>query len=182
MNSLLKKIVTTIFISGCITAAHADDVCKMTPGTTTCGSGVVNSLSGNGMVEVNGTAVIGATTINGLLNASDAKFSSLDVNGSVNLMQCTITGSSEIKGSLVASSTKFENKLDVYSEITRFVNSKINGDLHLRHTDSFKQVVYLDNFSEVSGNIIFDDGDGEVIVRGSSKISGKVVGGHAVNK
>lgn len=87
-----------------------------------------------------------------------------------------------VKGFLTASSTKFEKKLEVFSSETRLINSKVRHDLHLGHTDSKKQVVYLDNFSEVSGNIIFDDGDGDVIVSGQSKIGGKVIGGHIIEK
>ena len=37
--------------------------------------------------------------------------------------------------------------------------------------------LYLDNFSEVTGDIIFDDGEGQVILIGHSKIGGKVIGG-----
>lgn len=70
----------------------------------------------------------------------------------------------------------------MFSSEIRFVNSKVSNDLHLGHTDSKKQAVYLDNFSEVSGDIIFDDGEGEVIVRGQSKIGGKVIGGQVFSK
>jgi len=45
-----------------------------------------------------------------------------------------------------------------------------------------KQFVYLDNFSEVSGDVIFDDGEGEVILRGHSKVGGKIIGGHLTEK
>lgn len=176
----IKKLVTTLFLTGSV-VAHAS-VCNIVPGSITCGKGTVEHLSGNGMVTVNGTTVSGSTLVNGLLNAEDANFFSLDVNGSAKLTQCTINEIASIKGSLVASSTKFEKTLEVFSSETRFVNSKVNQDLHLGHTDAKKQVVYLDNFSEVSGDIIFDDGEGEVILRGQSKIGGKVIGGQAISK
>jgi len=54
----------------------------------------------------------------------------------------------------------------------------VSGSLHVPHSEPKKQIVYLDNFSEVTGDIVFDDGHGEVIVRGQSKIGGKVIGGH----
>lgn len=181
MKVNLKKLAATLCLTGSVATANAG-VCNIVPGSVTCGHGTVDSLSGNGMVTVNGTTVSGATLVNGLLNADDANFYSLDVNGSAKLTQCTINDVASIKGSLTASSTKFEKTLDVYSSETRFINSKVSNDLHLGHTDSRKQVVYLDNFSEVSGDIIFDDGEGEVILRGQSKIGGKVVGGHAISK
>ncbi len=181
MKINIKTIVATLCLTGGFAAVNAS-VCNIVPGSVTCGHGTVNSLSGNGMVNVNGTTVLGATIVNGLLNAEDANFLSLEVNGSVKLIQCTINDASSIKGSLTASSTKFEKTLEVYSNETRFINSKVSNDLHLGHTDSKKQVVYLDNFSEVSGDIIFDDGEGEVILRGQSKIGGKVIGGQTTLK
>lgn len=117
-----------------------------------------------------------------MLNAEDANLNTLDINGSVKLTQCTVNEEAIIKGSLNASSTKFEKDLAVYSNEIRFINSKVNSDLHMKHVDTKIQVVYLDNFSEVVGNIIFDDGEGEVILRGQSKIGGKIIGGQAISK
>lgn len=54
---------------------------------------------------------------------------------------------------------------------------RVSGNLDLRHTNN-KQIVHLENLSEITGNIIFEDGNGEVVVRGKSKIGGKVIGGH----
>lgn len=181
MKVNLKKLTAALCLTGSVATANAS-VCNIVPGSVTCGHGTVDSLSGNGMVTVNGTIVSGATVVNGLLNADDANFYSLDINGSAKLTQCTINDVASIKGSLTASSTKFEKTLDIYSSETRFINSKVNNDLHLGHTDSRKQVIYLDNFSEVVGDIVFDDGEGKVILRGQSKIGGKVVGGYVVSK
>lgn len=181
MKFYLKQSLVAILLIGSVSVANAD-TCNTVPGSITCGVGTVDALSGNGMVNLNGTIVTGSAIINGLLNAEDASFHSLDVNGSANLIQCTINGITEIKGSLSASSTKFQRELEVYSSSVRFINSKASGDLHIHHTDSKKQIVYLDNFSEVSGNIIFDDGEGEVVLRGQSKIGGKVIGGQMASK
>lgn len=183
MKRKIKKLAAMLFLTGSVAGVNANaNVCNIVPGSVTCVRGSVDSLSGNGSVTVNGTTVLGATLINGLLHAEDANFFSLEVNGSVKLAQCTINDLATIKGSLSASSTKFEKTLDIFSSETRFINSKVASDLHIGHTDSKKQVVYLDNFSEIVGDIIFDDGAGEVILRGHSKIGGKVIGGHMVNK
>lgn len=177
----LKKLTITLCLTGIVTTANAG-VCHIVPGSVTCGQGIVNSLSGNGMVTINGTTVSGSTLVNGLLNADDANFHSLDINGSTKLTQCIINDVASIKGSLTASSTTFEKTLMVYSSEIRFINSKVSNNLRLGHIDSKKQVVYLDNFSEISGNIIFEDGEGEVILKGQSKIGGKVIGGRVVSK
>lgn len=173
-----KKSLIAIFFTAYIAAGNATEVCKLLPGSTTCEAGTVSRLTENGVVNVNGTTVTGATIINGLLSAKDASFTSLDVNGSTHLIHCTVHGDTAIKGILSASSTTFQGKLDVYSNSTRLINSKVSGDLHILHTKPKHHIIYLDNFSEVSGDIIFDDGDGEIIVRGNSKIKGKIIGGH----
>lgn len=181
MNVDIKKLMAMLLLTAGVATVNAS-VCNIAPGSVTCGHGTVASLSGTGMVKVGGTTVSGATLVNGLLNAKDATFSSLEVNGSAKLTQCIINDVARVKGLLTASSTQFAKTLEVYSSETHFINSKVSNDLYLGHTNSRKHVVYLDNFSEVSGNIIFDDGKGEVILSGQSKIGGKVIGGHVVSK
>lgn len=180
-KNFIKFFSTVALSAGFIPIANAS-VCQYLPGAVVCGSGTVDHLSGNGTVTVNGTIVNGQTSVNGLLNATDANFSGIDVNGSASFIQCTVNGISTIKGSLTSSSSKFQNSLDVYSNEIRFINTKISGDLHIFHTESKRHIVFLDNFSEVSGNVIFDDNDGEVIVRGGSKVNGQIIGGKIVDK
>lgn len=177
----LKKLGSAVMLVGAISTANAD-VCKEMPGSVTCGKGTVDRLTGNGMVSVNGTTIDGPTHVNGMLTADDASFGSLNVNGSVSLTQCTVNTGADIKGSLKASSSKFESSLDIYSVSTRLINSKVNNNLHVFHTDNQKQEVYLDNNSEVGGDVIFDDGHGKVYVRGGSKVIGNVIGGEIINK
>lgn len=158
------------------------EVCKIEPGSVTCGTGEVDSLAGNGTVSVNGTTIIGSTNINGMLKGDDANFSSMLINGTATLTQCTINGSANIKGTITASSSVFQSDLDIYSNLSRFINSKITGDLRIHSTDQKKQIVYLDNNSEVVGNISFKSKKGGVILRGNSKIQGRVVGGEIIHK
>jgi hypothetical protein len=179
MKIPIKPALAAIFFSGGIVGAHAD-VCNIVPGNITCNKGTVNNLIGNGTVTTKDTIVSSTTQINGLLNADNSHFFTLDVNGSAKLNQCIVDHYVQIKGSLTASSTIFSNTVEVYSNETRLINCKLNKDLHIGHTDSKKQLVYLDNSSEISGNIIFDDGEGEVILQKKSKFSGKVIGGHAI--
>lgn len=181
MKIHIKKALAALFISGSISATHAS-VCDITPGSVTCGKGTVSNLTGNGMVAVHGTTVSGATLVNGTLKAENATFSSIEANGSVQLSQCTVNNAAKINGSLTATSTRFENTLTVSSSTVKLINSKVSRDLHIRHTDATQQTVHLNDSSEVSGNIIFDDGKGEVILRGGSKIGGEVIGGRTILK
>lgn len=177
----LKTGLSALMLLGSVSTVQAE-VCKQTPGSMTCGKGTVNKLIGNGMVSVKGTTVNGPTIVNGILVADDANFSSIDVNGSVSLMQCTVNEAAEIKGTLNASSTRFERSLDVYSSSIRFINSKITNSLQVHHNDNPKQEIFLDNNSEVGGDIVFEDGQGKVYLRGGSKIVGKIVGGEVFEK
>ncbi len=102
-----KKIIFALMLPGVVTAANAD-VCKHALGSVTCGKETVGSLSRNGVVTVNGTAVEGATNINGVLNTDDANFLSLNVNSGALLTRCTINQNAEIKESLGASSSLFD--------------------------------------------------------------------------
>lgn len=177
----LKRMAFAVMMVGAVSMANAE-ICKETLGSITCAKGIVKSLIGNGMVAVNGTTFEGPTLINGMLIANDANFSSLKVNGHVSLMRCTVSSGMEIKGSLKASTAKFESSLDIYSSSTWFINSKITSNLHIHHIDNSQQEVYLDNNSEIGGDIVFDDGHGKVNVSVGSKIGGSVIGGEVVNK
>ena len=157
-------------------------VCKSLPGNMNCGAGNVESLEVNGSANLNGTNVLGDTLINGLLIAEDSNFNGVDINGNAEFIQCSINQDAQIKGVLKASSSKFNASVGVYSSAIRLINTLVNGDIHVYHTNPSKQVVYLDNFSRVSGNIVFDDGNGEVVLRGDSKVEGKIVGGNALYK
>lgn len=177
----LRPILSTALLAGCVSIANAD-TCKSEPGNITCSNGEVNSLTGNGMVNVNGTTILGDTDINGMLNATDGSFNKLNVNGTASLIQCTINDIAQIKGTLTASSSKFENTLSIYSNMTRFINSKVNYNLTINHTDNKEQIVYLDNHSEVNGDVTFEDKNGKVIVRGGSKVTGNIYGGKLINQ
>jgi hypothetical protein len=176
---VIRKAVPALLLMGAFTAVNAE-ICKHAPGSVICGKGTVSTLSGNGMVTVKGTRVEGATKINGMLNATDANFSSINVNGSSTLFQCTVNQDIEIKGALKASSTNFEKSLDIFSSTVRFINSNLRGNLQIHRMQSKTQKLYLDNHSKVNGDIIFDNGHGKVYIRSGSKVVGKIIGGEVI--
>lgn len=178
MNKYLQQCALAMaLLAGVSSTAAAGSVCKILPGHVTCGKGTVSQVSGNGIVTINGTIVTGLTQVNGLLFATNANFFSLDANGNINLIQCIINDASQFSGTLNASLTEFNETVNISTSTLRLINSKVKGNLHLLHSESKKQIVYLDNFSDISGDIIFDDGDGVVVIRGNSTVSGEVIGG-----
>ncbi len=176
-----KNLFSAMLLAGSAGIASAN-VCSIEPGSVTCGKGSVNELSGNGMVTVDGTTIADTTMVNGLLKANNAEFGSLEVHGTATLSACIIHDVADFKGTVTASSSRFKNLLDIYSNLSRFVNTKIENNIHVHHTDNPKQVVHLEKNSVVSGDIIFDDGHGEVVLRGQSSITGKVIGGEIIYK
>lgn len=182
MKLAIKKIFFPILLVGCISSTHAGDVCNMLSGIINCGEGVIDHINGNGTANINGTTVTGKTVFNGAFSANNATFSSVELKGSVNFSQCNVSKQSSIKGALFASSTKFNHGLKVYSSNVKFVNSQIVGDLHMPRTEQEEQVVVLDKHSRIKGNIIFDGLHGTVIIRGKSKVDGKIMGGELRRK
>ncbi|MDX2346609.1 MAG: hypothetical protein QNK11_07065 [Legionella sp.] len=176
-----KKFLSAMLLAGTASIASAN-VCTIEPGSVTCGKGCVTDLSGNGIVTVNGTTVLEATSVNGLLKAHDATFGSLQINGSASLTQCIINDLADFKGTVTAASSHFKNTLEIYSTLSHFSNTKIDGSIHVHHTENPKQVIHLEKNAYVFGDIIFDDGHGQVIVRGKSNIAGKVIGGDVIYK
>ncbi|MDF1828104.1 MAG: hypothetical protein P1U39_07475 [Legionellaceae bacterium] len=177
-----KKIFMTILLLSSIANVGANSVCNTLPGGLNCGQGTVNQVYGNGIVNIDGTTVTASTMVNGTLTAQNASFFSLDVNGTADFINSSISEPSSIKGALSASSTIFNNGLNVYSNETKLTKSKIVGDLHLPKITEKKQIVYLDDASEITGDIIFDAGHGIVFFRGKSKINGHVIGGKSCFK
>ncbi len=177
-----KQAVSAMLLTSAIGAVHADEVCKYMPGHITCGKGEVKKLIGNGSVTLNGTKITHKTQVNGTLNADDVTFNSLDVSGSATLTECKVLQETQIKGALKASSSVFEQPLTVHSTTTKLIDSKVNANLYIKHTDTPNQEVFLERHSEINGDIIFEDGQGKVYVRGDSKISGQVIGGNIINK
>ena len=180
-----KKTFLSMLFAGTasIASAHATStVCSIEPGNVVCGKGSVTDLSGNGMVTTHGTTVLEGTTVNGLLKASHSTFGSLQVNGTSSLSACIVNSTADFKGTVTAISSQFKRSLDIYSGLSHFTSSTIEDGIHVHHTDNPKQVVHLEKNTTVSGDIIFDDGHGEVIVRGKSSISGQVIGGEVIYK
>jgi hypothetical protein len=179
---LIKKITTAALLITCGIAIASENVCTSVPGKMICGSGEVSYVSGNGIVQMNDTSVNGLTSVNGALTAVNSSLMGLDVNGTASLTQCLVKGETSIKGVLKSVATKFDNSLDLYTGKSTFDKSQIKGNIIIKRTSDQNQVIYLENSSEILGDIIFDSGSGEIIMSGDSKIEGNVIGGTITHK
>lgn len=177
-----NKLVSILICISAVTVAHANsDVCIYKPGNVECGYGKTDTVFGNGSVRMLGTTVEGSSSINGSLNAENAKLDTLVIRGSAALDKTTIKYA-DIKGSLNATRSRFENDVEIYSNKARFVHSTLDHNLNVRETDGKVQEIYLEDKSSVRGDINFEGKNGKVYIRGHSKIHGQVIGGEVIYK
>lgn len=138
------------------------------------------SLIINGSADLEDIKVSKKLQVNGSLEAEECTLNDVSVNGSVEFENCKISGTTTINGS-----AKFEDcdvkKVEVASSQVKFDESKVSSITMKKHTDLLggSQKVLLDD-TIVSGDVTFEQGDGTVVLEGSSKIKGKVVGGKIV--
>jgi len=157
-------------------------------------------------VQVYGPAVFEGTTVAetaqifGPMNAEDAKFKTLVVNGPCNLKsssiheaalngpvkvrKVTVTGKIEINGPLMARDSHFKGPISIAARKITFEGSDaISLELRASHNSDDKkgQIVILKN-SIISGNIMFEQGNGKVYLMRGAKVKGQVKGGQIIEK
>ncbi len=176
-----RKVAAALILAGTMNFAYAD-VCNFNPGSVTCGKGTIENLNGNGMVSINGTKITGTTAVNGMLNADDAHLNAMDINGSAILFKCTVNSEVKIKGALKASSSRFKSSIEIYSDYTRLVNTNVHKNINIHRNYGSRQKLLLEDNSEVNGDIVFENGNGTVVLDQSSKILGNVIGGKIISK
>ncbi len=147
-------------------------------GTQIYGKDTVDEIQVNGFVKLEGTKVLDHLQVNGCLKAENAKIEEMQVNGQATLDHCFIKQKSVICGALVATSSQFDNELSVSSERVIF-NSCVLSSLRILRVGGYQgtQAVELRGKTKINSSIIFESGNGEVIVDSDSEIIGTVIGG-----
>ncbi len=102
----------------------------------------------------------------------------LEVSGSISGSNVTVTGKTKVSGGMTISEGDFSD-IEISAKRLKLVNSKAHNIL-LLDSDS-KQKLKLKN-SIVSGDVIFESGEGEIYLDNNSKILGKVEGGNIIAK
>nr|BFD33308.1 hypothetical protein GTC16762_29260 [Pigmentibacter ruber] len=91
----------------------------------------------------------------------------------------TINGKIYIKGNFFASNSTFNKAIFVESNKVKITNKTKTKEIIIKKSSfSFfnKKYVYIDN-STVNGDILFEDGNGTVIIENNGKLNGKIYGG-----
>ncbi|MDF2940675.1 MAG: hypothetical protein K0R66_1317 [Gammaproteobacteria bacterium] len=140
-------------------------------GPTTC-SGQVDSVTVNGPLTLS-NATVSSITVNGPLDANSSQISSVTVNGKVTLNNSkvntlTVNGTLESLGSTISS---VEANGDLY-----FTNSTV-GNITIDQSPTYGSYkIYLQSGTAVSGNIVFQEGNGMVYQAPGVKLTGTVTG------
>ncbi len=179
MRLLLMMLVAVAVIVGYVVWRE-----PMNQGGKTVSSGMVHygtetltTLEGNGSVELEGTFIKKLLVVNGNLYAQKAHINALDVRGRATLLDSTVDGSAEVNGFLSAVGTTFRSPLTLSSKNVAFTNCTLANLVIKKPFWSFgQQVVELKDKTVCKGSIIFEGGNGRVIVSGKSQVSGSVQG------
>lgn len=151
---------------------------NVSSGVVVYGTETLNGVQGNGFVTLDGTTVLGVVHVNGHLDAKNAKMASLSVNGNVCLTKSRVLGNSDITGFMSAVGSKFDGDIAISSKKITLDNCQATHILVRKTAWSFgSQVVELNHKSKVTGGIIFEAGDGRVLLSPDSHVGGRVIGG-----
>ncbi len=143
----------------------------------------VSSVTTNGSLFLKNTIVSDSVSVNGMLYSVLSDLGSLQINGECKLEDTTIRGNSLVNGSFTANRCHFLGGLSVASEITYLENSTASQVVIRRISNSDSvQSLMISGKSLIRGDIVFESGQGNVVIKGDIEIQGDVVGGTVTHK
>lgn len=144
-------------------------------GSATISESNIKNLTTHGSANLQKTTINGHCQTHGSLISSESTIHQLTTRGSANLYETMVHELCDISGSLIAQSSTL-NRMIVSSKRITLINSKTKT-IHIRkQTGPCEQIVELNN-TTVDGDITFESGEGKILLKSNSKITGKVVGG-----
>ncbi len=164
-------------------AAIAIAAAPVKVGSDSYGEISLESLELLGSIKLNGTTVSKLLKVTGNLVANSAHLHEIEAEGDVKLNDTLLEAQVLITGSLQASDSDFRQSLIFVGQKARFTKCKLIG-ITVRRDAAFKarQVIELKNSTIIEGPVIFEGGNGEVLLYPGSKIHGSVTGGKIVYK
>lgn len=157
----------------------AHPVCTNFWGGTACGSGKVDSVESQGVVNITGTEVTGKVKVQGSFNVKKAILNTIEVHGSTAISDSRVLGKSSFLGSLEASSTIFNNDINIHSNEVEFNSCQVNS---MSITSDKKNSIVKLSGNTQAKRITFNQPGGEVWLYDNAKVIEKVVSGKVINK
>lgn len=145
---------------------------------------ITNSLCINGQAKlVDGVVAEKNITVNGKLLSQKATFQSdLTVNGDVSLQDTIIRGDAQFRGRINAKDSVL-NSVEILSDQSFFNNCQLKNLIikELPKNNRLQRITLTHN-TQITGDIIFNSGHGEVLCDARSKVQGKIIGGKLIPK
>ncbi|MBM18088.1 MAG: hypothetical protein CL947_03430 [Epsilonproteobacteria bacterium] len=120
--------------------------------------------------------------VNGSLQASDCIFKKVQVNGSFELEDSNVSELVQVNGLAEFQDCQL-HKVELASAEVTFDDCQIYT-IHIKkinNSSNDSQTVVLDD-TVIQGNVTFESGTGKIVLEGSSKIVGKIIGGTIISK
>ena len=146
-------------------------------GSDNYGEVTLESLEILGTIKLNKTTISKVLKVTGNLVATSAHLNEIEAEGDIKLNDTTLDSKVIITGSLQAQDSHFHQLLTFTGQKALFSGCSLSS-IAVRRDASFKakQVIELKK-TVVDGSIVFEGGNGEVILYPGSKIRGSVTGG-----
>jgi cytoskeletal protein CcmA (bactofilin family) len=129
-----------------------------------------------GTVNANKSHFLQKIKLDGTLNAQESIFAELVVKGKLLPRDVTINGTCQLQGVMQATKTIFKQNVTVDTRTLEFIDSTVSADLIFKpHSQNAAQTLILRN-TKITGNVVFEGGNGHVDADGASVILGQVRG------
>lgn len=154
------------------------------------GSFQVSQCTVDEKLKINGAATLGRNTIvkkpitiNGQLEVIGALLEDdLLANGTTNISNSSLKRKAYFSGNLTARDSQFSDSITLLAYQASFIHCQVDHVIisGLSYVKT-PQKIRLSNGCEITGDITFEGGNGEVWIEKSSQIHGKVIGGKIVS-
>ncbi|MFT4554073.1 MAG: hypothetical protein ACI9S8_002718 [Chlamydiales bacterium] len=143
----------------------------------------VESIQENAFVKLFKTNVWKTTNVKGRFYCKEANTGQLTIDGPAVIEDSTIRGRVVVMGPLTIKNSIFIENLEITGKKSFIYGSTINSVFMFRPKGyTGKLVLEVSDNTFLKGSVIFDSGEGEVILKGGSKIRGAVIKGILIDE
>lgn len=173
-------VCTSMLVSGSQKALAQEAVCQKHHGITQCRQGVLPQLHASGIVHIEKTQVEGLCNLKGQFTINQAVVQTLHAYGQGEIHGTKITGKSKIYGKATVIDSQLDKECQVWSNTFSLQNSQAASiKMHVGSTKEGRVIVGAG--STVTGDIVFAEGPGVVVLGQGANLAGKVKNGHIEN-
>lgn len=169
-------VCTSMLVSGSQKALAQEAVCQKHHGITQCRQGVLPQLHASGIVHIEKTQIDGLCNVKGQFSINQAVVQTLHAYGQGEILGTKITGKSKIYGKATVVNSQIDKECQVWSNSFNLQNSQ--AATIKMHVGSAKEgQIVIESGSTVTGDIVFTEGPGVVVLKEGAHLAGKVKNG-----